>query len=84
MPHRIAARGRIDSVDVAAVWPVSAQVAPVPIPDVEPRDAQRAGAGPTARQGIESSSGGSGAIPMLILPVLLMLGLLGFAVTSFS
>jgi len=33
--EKIEARGRVDGIDVAAVWPVSAQVAPVPIPEVE-------------------------------------------------
>jgi hypothetical protein len=28
-------RARLDSADVAAVWPVSAQIAPVPIPEIE-------------------------------------------------
>ena len=31
-----AASSRLDMADIAAVWPASAQLAPVPIPDVEP------------------------------------------------
>lgn len=33
--EKIDSRERFDSIDVAAVWPVSAQVAPVPIPEAE-------------------------------------------------
>ena len=37
MRHRkIAASGRLDMADIAAVWPASAQIAPIPIPEVEP------------------------------------------------
>jgi hypothetical protein len=32
----------VDSVDVAAVWPISAQIAPVPIPDPKPGQMRRA------------------------------------------
>lgn len=27
---------RFNAVDIAAVWPASAQIAPVPIPDIQP------------------------------------------------
>lgn len=33
---KITAADRLDSVEIAAVWPASAQIAPVPIPDFEP------------------------------------------------
>jgi hypothetical protein len=33
---KVAASGRLDMADIAAVWPASAQIAPVPIPDMEP------------------------------------------------
>jgi hypothetical protein len=34
--EKVAASDRLDMADIAAVWPASAQIAPVPIPDVEP------------------------------------------------
>jgi hypothetical protein len=34
--EKVAASGRLDMADIAAVWPASAQIAPVPIPDVGP------------------------------------------------
>ena len=33
--EQIAARGSYNKVDIAALWPVAPQVAPVPVPDVE-------------------------------------------------
>jgi hypothetical protein len=40
--EKIAVTDRLDSVDIAAVWPASAQIAPVPIPDIEPDRPQHA------------------------------------------
>ena len=33
--EKIAAWDRLDMADIAAVWPASAQIAPIPIPEVE-------------------------------------------------
>ena len=41
MLHEKITADRLDSVDVAAVWPASAQIAPVPIPDIGPEQAAR-------------------------------------------
>jgi hypothetical protein len=42
MLHEKISVDRLDSLDIAAVWPSSAQIAPVPIPDLEPMQASRA------------------------------------------
>jgi hypothetical protein len=42
MLHEKISVDRLDSLDIAAVWPSSAQIAPVPIPDLEPKKATRA------------------------------------------
>ena len=34
--EKIPTARRLDMVDVVAAWPVSAQIAPIPIPDLEP------------------------------------------------
>jgi hypothetical protein len=39
--EKISVTDRLDSVDIAAVWPVSAQIAPLPIPDLEFEQAER-------------------------------------------
>lgn len=36
MRHERTAAARFDTVDIAAAWPATAQIAPVPIPEVEP------------------------------------------------
>jgi hypothetical protein len=43
MRHQtIAAGDRVDIADIAAVWPTGVQIAPVPIPDIEPKDERSA------------------------------------------
>lgn len=63
----------VDSVDVAAVWPVSVQIAPVPIPDIEPEQASHAFAPMPAT-----------LVRALIVPVLLTFGAIvaGIAVAA--
>jgi hypothetical protein len=88
LQEKIAVSGRIDSVDVAAVWPVSAQVAPVPIPEIEAQDTERTALQQFMRQGIDTVSGrdhrGAALIRMLILPLFLTLGFFGIALTMIS
>lgn len=39
MLHQRSGTDHLDSLEIAAVWPASAQIAPFPIPDIEPDQA---------------------------------------------
>ncbi|HEU4970028.1 hypothetical protein [Sphingomonas sp.] len=62
----------VDSVDVAAVWPISAQIAPVPIPDAKSEGTRPAAAPAPAT-----------LAQMLIVPITLVtFGVIGMGIAA--
>lgn len=56
--EQILAKDSFDTVDIAAVWPASTQVAPLPIPDIEGTTAQKSFRATAAAPDVPASVGG--------------------------